>query len=251
MNFQILINKYLGEKPCILTQVKGQASLVGLKSGDYLKSVNGENVSQMSHDDVVKLITASNGILRLKIIENCNYNASNSDDSEFDQKDLSDQRPRYPYRHRKTINSSNSTPKQCLSSHNYHHHYHNHHNRPPFDRRTRRKEVKRDQMRSNEALLDLLLQQRLQQIDNNLSESDDREPVSHCEQKQTAPNVQCLVKYKQFQKRATKPSSLIDQKQNSLITDQQLNDILYQSLERIVNVSQLLSEFSLRINPNY
>jgi hypothetical protein len=228
-----------------LTQVKGEASLVGLKSGDYLKSVNGQNVSKMSHNDVVKLITASNGILRLKIIENSNYNASNSDDSEFDHKDLSSQRPRYPYRHRKATNSSNSIPKQCLSSHNYHHHYHNHHNRPPFDRRTRRKEVKRDQIRSNEALLDLLLEQRLQQIDNNLSdnlsESDDREPVSHCEQKQSAPNIQCLAQYKQFQKRALKSSSLIDQKQNSFFTDQQLNHILYHSLERIVNVSQLLS----------
>ncbi len=228
-----------------MTQVKGEASLVGLKSGDYLKSVNGQNVSKMSHNDVVKLITASNGILRLKIIENSNYNASNSDDSEFDHKDLSSQRPRYPYRHRKATNSSNSIPKQCLSSHNYHHHYHNHHNRPPFDRRTRRKEVKRDQIRSNEALLDLLLEQRLQQIDNNLSdnlsESDDREPVSHCEQKQSAPNIQCLAQYKQFQKRALKSSSLIDQKQNSFFTDQQLNHILYHSLERIVNVSQLLS----------
>ena len=47
--------------PCRLTQVKGHASIAGLKSGDRLYSVNDENVESLSHAQVVTLITKAPG----------------------------------------------------------------------------------------------------------------------------------------------------------------------------------------------
>lgn len=58
-----------GQSPCVLSCIlKGSpADYVGLRSGDYILSVNDINVSKASHEDVVKLIGRCSGVLKLVI----------------------------------------------------------------------------------------------------------------------------------------------------------------------------------------
>lgn len=94
---------FSGQKPCILTEVKGHALAAGLRNGDYLISVNNCRVAKWNHEDVVKLIvSASNGYLRLEIAtDHCN----SSDSSDGQEKNREKQR--YSYRKRHQINQRN------------------------------------------------------------------------------------------------------------------------------------------------
>ena len=56
----------------------------GLRSGDYLMTVNDIDVCHMSHEDIVELIKRSVGSLRLRCLENGSYFSSNSDESDSD-----------------------------------------------------------------------------------------------------------------------------------------------------------------------
>uniref|UniRef100_A0A3P8W5T3 Regulator of G protein signaling 12b n=1 Tax=Cynoglossus semilaevis TaxID=244447 RepID=A0A3P8W5T3_CYNSE len=60
-----------GQSPCVLSCIlKGSpADYVGLRSGDYILSVNDINVSKALHEDVVKLIGRCSGVLKLVIGE--------------------------------------------------------------------------------------------------------------------------------------------------------------------------------------
>ena len=60
-----------GQSPCVLSCIlKGSpADYVGLRSGDYILSVNDINVSKASHEDVVKLIGRCSGLLKLVTAE--------------------------------------------------------------------------------------------------------------------------------------------------------------------------------------
>nr|XP_020451726.1 regulator of G-protein signaling 12 isoform X2 [Monopterus albus] len=60
-----------GQSPCVLSCIlKGSpADYVGLRSGDYILSVNDINVSKASHEDVVKLVGRCSGVLKLVIAE--------------------------------------------------------------------------------------------------------------------------------------------------------------------------------------
>uniref|UniRef100_A0A3B4A872 PDZ domain-containing protein n=1 Tax=Periophthalmus magnuspinnatus TaxID=409849 RepID=A0A3B4A872_9GOBI len=60
-----------GQSPCVLSCIlKGSpADYVGLRSGDYILSVNDINVSKASHEDVVKLIGRCSGVLKLVILD--------------------------------------------------------------------------------------------------------------------------------------------------------------------------------------
>ncbi|XP_074544410.1 regulator of G-protein signaling 12b isoform X2 [Halichoeres trimaculatus] len=60
-----------GQSPCVLSCIlKGSpAEYVGLRSGDYILSVNDINVSKASHEDVVKLVGRCSGVLKLVIAE--------------------------------------------------------------------------------------------------------------------------------------------------------------------------------------
>ena len=77
-----------GQGPCILSSIVEQspASKANLKPGDHVIAVNGQNVSKSSHDDVVRLIGNSTGLLKLQIAENY---CSSSDEEEWSQ-NLSD-----------------------------------------------------------------------------------------------------------------------------------------------------------------
>ncbi|XP_070540398.1 regulator of G-protein signaling 12-like isoform X1 [Ptychodera flava] len=74
-----------GQSPCILSCIMGgsPAELAGLKAGDYVMAVNGENVAKLSHEQVVKLIGVSTAVLRLTIAEKQRRDHSDSSDDDF------------------------------------------------------------------------------------------------------------------------------------------------------------------------
>ena len=77
-----------GQGPCKLSSIveNSPASKAKLKPGDHVIAVNGRNVAKVSHDEVVKLIGNSTGLLKLQIAENY---CSSSDEEEWSQ-NLSD-----------------------------------------------------------------------------------------------------------------------------------------------------------------
>lgn len=83
-----------GQQPCILSCIVSgsPAESAGLRAGDYLVAVDGRSVSKMPHDDVVRLIGCSSGILKLQIAEN--YYSDSSDD------DVLPVRPKPKYSHK-------------------------------------------------------------------------------------------------------------------------------------------------------
>ncbi|XP_033221988.1 regulator of G-protein signaling loco isoform X2 [Belonocnema kinseyi] len=97
-----------GQQPCILSCiVQGSpAEIAGLRAGDYLVAVNGHNVSKAPHDDVVRLIGNSKGILRLQIAEN--YYSDSSD-----EEGLATVRSKPKYSHKIRTNNVGSVQPQC------------------------------------------------------------------------------------------------------------------------------------------
>ncbi|KAG1685478.1 Regulator of G-protein signaling loco [Nymphon striatum] len=95
-----------GQVPCILSCIVNgsPAELAGLRPGDYLIAVNNLNVSKVPHDDVVRLIGQTQGILKLQISENI----FNSDSSEEEFLSANRHKPKYPnrVRHKQNANSS-------------------------------------------------------------------------------------------------------------------------------------------------
>lgn len=69
-----------GQQPCILSCIvpNSPADTAGLRTGDFLISVNGTNVSKQPHEVVVQLINDSIGAIRLAIAEN--YFSDSSDE---------------------------------------------------------------------------------------------------------------------------------------------------------------------------
>lgn len=91
-----------GQQPCILSCIvpNSPADLAGLRSGDFLISVNGLNVSKLPHESVVQLIGSSLGTIRLAIAENY-YSDSSDDDGQVNQ--IQRVRPKFPH-HKLKIN---------------------------------------------------------------------------------------------------------------------------------------------------
>ncbi|CAB0029676.1 unnamed protein product, partial [Trichogramma brassicae] len=96
-----------GQQPCILSCIvpDSPADLAGLRSGDYLIAVNGRGVRRAAHDDVVKLIARSNGILKLQIADN--YYSDSSEDEESIAKIRA--KPRYRSKSNHATSSSDFT----------------------------------------------------------------------------------------------------------------------------------------------
>ena len=84
-----------GQQPCILSCIVNgsPADCAGLKTGDFLMGVNGLDISLAPHDDVVRMVGSSIGLLVLQIAEN--YNSSDSSSDEFGN------RPKSKYPNRK------------------------------------------------------------------------------------------------------------------------------------------------------
>lgn len=59
-----------GQNPCTLSCIVSgsPAETIGLKPGDFLLAVNGENVSKYPHDEVVRIIGTSVGTLTLQVL---------------------------------------------------------------------------------------------------------------------------------------------------------------------------------------
>ncbi|KAL8604979.1 hypothetical protein ACOMHN_028607 [Nucella lapillus] len=66
------------QRPCVLSCVlrNSPADLAGLRAGQALHGVNGLDVAQLPHDDVVRLIGQSAGTLRLQVNTFCNRSDS-------------------------------------------------------------------------------------------------------------------------------------------------------------------------------
>ncbi|KAJ6631704.1 Regulator of G-protein signaling loco, partial [Pseudolycoriella hygida] len=92
-----------GQQPCILSCIvpNSPADIAGLKSGDFLISVNGLNVSKLPHESVVQLIGSSVGTIRLAIAEN--YYSDSSDDDGPTNHIQQRVRPKFPH-HKLKIN---------------------------------------------------------------------------------------------------------------------------------------------------
>ena len=102
-----------GQHPCVLSCIVGgsPADKIGLKMGDLLMAVNNRDVSQASHDDVVRLIGSSRGVLVLQIAET--FNSSESSDEELQMRPKS----KYPNRARmRSVGSKRSVDDTALYS---------------------------------------------------------------------------------------------------------------------------------------
>lgn len=83
-----------GQQPCILSSIvrNSPADLAGLKSGDFLLSVNGQSVWQIDHEEIVALIGASeSNQIRITIADNYFSDSSDEDASQHRF------RPKYPH----------------------------------------------------------------------------------------------------------------------------------------------------------
>lgn len=104
-----------GQQPCILSCIinNSPADRAGLKTGDHLISVNGVNVSAAGHDDVVKIIGSSSGMLVLQIAENILQTDSS------DEEAPSRPKTKYPNRRLKTTQGKDrgSHGKERVVSH--------------------------------------------------------------------------------------------------------------------------------------
>ncbi|RZF36390.1 hypothetical protein LSTR_LSTR002986 [Laodelphax striatellus] len=98
-----------GQQPCILSCIVpgSPAESAGLRAGDYLVAVGGKSVSKVLHDDVVRLIASSSGVLKLQIAES--YYSDSSDD---DVLVTARQKPKYPHKLRSNVQNGRSNATQ-------------------------------------------------------------------------------------------------------------------------------------------
>ncbi|KAJ8680308.1 hypothetical protein QAD02_016095, partial [Eretmocerus hayati] len=98
-------------QPCILSCIVpgSPAELAGLRSGDYLVSVNGHGVGKAPHDDVVRLIGKCNGVLRLHIADS--YYSDSSD-----EEDVATIAPKLRARPKHRSRSSNASGSSSIST---------------------------------------------------------------------------------------------------------------------------------------
>lgn len=70
-----------GQQPSIIKSIvrNSPASLAGLRSGDFLISVNGQNVYEKNHDEIVALISESSTQLTITISDNFLSESSDED----------------------------------------------------------------------------------------------------------------------------------------------------------------------------
>lgn len=234
-----------GQAPCILSCIitGSPAEKAGLRPGDFLIAVNGQNVSKAPHDDVVRLIGNSNGILKLQIAENY-Y----SDSSEEEFVSVVKLRPKYPHkvRHRQQQNNVSRAEKVVRDLQTgalFVDHIHGSsvvmevpQKHPPREK----KSITVSSFgpsRSNKALLDLILQQRLQEAASRSS----RQHISSqsgCIPSTAKPKPQVCLKKKEPKvlKSRSHPEHLNTtggspgEVFHSIFTEQELNSILYPAI---------------------
>ncbi|XP_019644398.1 PREDICTED: regulator of G-protein signaling loco-like isoform X2 [Branchiostoma belcheri] len=74
-----------GQVPCMLSCIVSgsPAERAGLRPGDYVMAVNGENVAKLPHEIVVRMIGGCKGILRLSIAQRHGDDSESSEDEWF------------------------------------------------------------------------------------------------------------------------------------------------------------------------
>lgn len=110
-----------GQQPCILSCIvpNSPADTAGLRTGDFLISVNGTNVSKLPHEVVVQLINDSYGTIRLAIAENY-FSDSSDDDTHFGWQNENtrsmhegrSRRPKYPHHKVKLVRTQQQTRRK-------------------------------------------------------------------------------------------------------------------------------------------
>lgn len=96
-----------GQKPCIFSCIvpNSPAAIAGLRTGDFLILLNGQNVSKLPHEAVVQLISNAVGTIQLVIAENY-FSDSSGDEyieawqcgkSKGTQDNHERRRPKYPH----------------------------------------------------------------------------------------------------------------------------------------------------------
>ncbi|XP_067128151.1 regulator of G-protein signaling loco-like isoform X2 [Centruroides vittatus] len=230
-----------GQAPCILSCIvsNSPAEKAGLRPGDFLIAVNGQNVSKVPHDDVVRLIGSSTGLLKLQIAENY-Y----SDSSEEEFVTVARSRPKYPHRmrNRQQLNvcRAEKVVHDLQTGALFVDHIQGSKVEAEMHKRSQDQKCPSAETllpltgRSNKALLDLILQQRLQETNNRVTSAkpSNRENAHILKQKQQV-NIVKKKEQKQHKNRnhsvhINSPCST-NEVFNSIFTEQDLNDILYPS----------------------
>ncbi|KAG8200126.1 hypothetical protein JTE90_018915 [Oedothorax gibbosus] len=199
-----------GQAPCILSCIitGSPAEKAGLRPGDFLIAVNGQNVSKAPHDDVVHLIGNSSGLLKLQIAENY---YSDSSEEEFISK------PKYPNklrnRHPNSVSRAEKVVQDLQTGALFVDHITGHPVVPPQKQSSKPP----GPSRTNKVLLDLILQERLQDAN--------RKPSS-------MEKVKKEVKVSHPELVNNTSSSSNSEVFHSIFTEQDLNNILYPTLSQ-------------------
>ena len=114
-----------GQHPCVLSCIvnNSPADRVGLRPGDYLMSVNGQDVSKFGHDEVVRMVGMSTGTLTIQVAEN--YNSSDSSDDEYHPRTKSKypsrvkRSQRYGEKMEKLLSDINQRDRYCPDGHSH------------------------------------------------------------------------------------------------------------------------------------
>ena len=114
-----------GQHPCVLSCIvnNSPADRVGLRPGDYLMSVNGQDVSKFGHDEVVRMVGMSTGTLTIQVSEN--YNSSDSSDDEYHPRTKSKypsrvkRSQRYGEKMEKLLSDINQRDRYCPDGHSH------------------------------------------------------------------------------------------------------------------------------------
>ncbi len=71
-----------GQHPCVLSCILpgSPSDICGLKAGDCVMAINGENVTRIGHEQVIKLIGSTSGVLRLTVAEVQESESSDEED---------------------------------------------------------------------------------------------------------------------------------------------------------------------------
>lgn len=233
-----------GQAPCILSCIitGSPAEKAGLRPGDFLIAVNGQNVSKAPHDDVVRLIGNSSGVLKLQIAENY-Y----SDSSEEEFISIVKLRPKYPNKvrnrqHQNSVSRAEKVVQDLQTGALFVDHIHGCSVEVPQKQRESKGPIigLAGPSRSNKVLLDLILQQRIKDANSRHS----LQNIS-LQPNNAAPSVSSSAKNKQIclKKKETKviksrshpehlntSSNSAGEVFHSIFTEQDLNNILYPAL---------------------
>lgn len=231
-----------GQAPCILSCIisGSPAEKAGLRPGDFLIAVNGQNVSKAPHDDVVRLIGNSQGVLKLQIAENY-Y----SDSSEEEFISIVKLRPKYPNKvrnrqHHNSVSRAEKVVQDLQTGALFVDHIHGCNVEVPQKQRDSKGQTVSapGPSRSNKILLDLILQQRIKDASRHSFQNisvppkNINSPISSSKNKQISLKKKetKVVKSRSHPEHLNSSSNSAGEVFHSIFTEQDLNNILYPAI---------------------